>query len=99
MVPCYKIPQLDQDWLLGTGDHVLCAVFHWALVAFPAGDPFSSPQISQTNPNENSTPCFGGLQLLFTDVSAGIGGMQSQCNFYMADFDGTCLVTASYPGA
>ena len=81
MVLCCKTPQLDEDWVLGTGDHIGCAVFLGALVAVQLSNllPHSKPH--KQTPME-TTPCFWGLRLLFTDVSAGIRGCKASALFH-----------------
>ena len=80
MVLCCKTPQLDEDWLLETGDHIRCAVFLGALAAVQLSNLLHHPKSHKQTPMK-ATPCFWGLRLLFTDVSAGSGGCKASALF------------------
>ena len=80
MVLCCKTPQLDEDWLLGTGDYIGCAVFLGALVAVQLSNLLYHPKSHKRTPMK-TTPCFWGWRLLFTDVSAGIRGCKASALF------------------
>lgn len=73
MVPCYRIPQPDQGQLLGIGDRVQLAVFHWVLVPVPNGDPsLSFPNL--TNKSQwKLNSMFQAGNISEVHVSGGIG--------------------------